>query len=62
MTTVTRISLGISLSIFLLSGVSLGAESADVGNFVKARIEIGEMMTNYFSGGRGYGDGGRPLT
>ncbi len=60
MTILTRISLAFALSIFLFSGISVGSESADVGKFVKARIAIGEMMTNYFSGGRGYGSGGRP--
>ena len=59
-TTLTRILLGVSLGIFLFSGVGLAAESAEVGKFVKARIEIGEMMTNYFKGGKGYGDGQRP--
>lgn len=28
--------------------------------FVNARIEIGEMMTNYFKGGQSYGEGQRP--
>ena len=59
-TTLTRIILGISLGIFLFSGTGLAAEPAEVGKFVKARIEIGEMMTNYFKGGKGYGDGQRP--
>ncbi len=59
-TTPTRIIAGICLSIFLFSGMSLAAETAEVGDFVKARIEIGEMMTNYFKGGKGYGDGQRP--
>ena len=58
--TLTRIIVGISFSIFLSAGSSLGADPSEVGKYVKARIEIGEMMTNYFSGGRGYGDGGRP--
>ncbi len=58
--TLTRMSLGISLSIFLCVGISLGADPSEVGTYVKARIAIGEMMTNYFSGGKGYGDGGRP--
>ena len=60
MSILTRITLGVILGSFLFGGVSFGAESTDVGKFVKARIEIGEMMTNYFSGGRGYGGGGRP--
>ncbi|MGB0909353.1 MAG: hypothetical protein ACPGYT_03250 [Nitrospirales bacterium] len=61
MTTIMpRIIVGISLSILLFAVNSFSAESADVGKFVKARIEIGEMMTNYFSSGKGYGGGGRP--
>ncbi len=60
MTTLTRIIISVSLSIFLFIGTSLGADPTEVEKYVKARIEIGEMMTNYFSGGRGYGDGGRP--
>lgn len=59
-TTLTRMILGISLSSFLLSGTGLATEPAEVEKFVKARIEIGEMMTNYFKGGKGYGDGQRP--
>ena len=59
-TTLTRSILGISLGIFLCAGTGLAADPAEVGNFVKARIEIGEMMTNYFKGGKGYGDGQRP--
>ncbi len=57
-TTLTRILMGIALSYVLFTGVSLGAEQEEVGKFVKARIEIGEMMMNYFSGGRSYGGGG----
>ena len=56
----TRIIVGICLSIFLFSGSSVAAEPTNIGNFVKSRIEIGEMMTNYFKGGKGYGDGQRP--
>lgn len=60
-TNLTRIVLGISLSIFLFSGTGLASEPTEVGKFVKARIEIGEMMMNYFSGDRSYGsDGQRP--
>ena len=57
--TMTRVIIGLSFGIFFMTGTGLGAEPIDVGKFVKARIEIGEMMTNYFSGGRGFG-GGRP--
>ena len=59
-TTLTRITLIISFGILLFAGVSLASDPAEVGKYVNARIEIGEMMTNYFSGGRGYGEGGRP--
>ena len=56
----TRIILAMSLSLMFLAGSDLAAEPVEVGKFVKARIEIGEMMMNYFSGGKGYGDGQRP--
>ncbi len=59
-TTLTKIIIGTCLSILLFSGTSLATEPTDVENFVKTRIEIGEMMTNYFKGGKGYGDGQRP--
>ncbi len=59
-TNLTRIIFGISLGIFLFAGTSLAAEPTEVGKFVKARIEIGEMMMNYFSDGRQYGEGQRP--
>jgi len=52
--------LGISLGLVLFAGNGLAAEPADVEKFVKARIEIGEMMTNYFKGGESYGQGQRP--
>lgn len=48
------------LGVVLCVGVVQAAEPAEVEQFVKARIEIGEMMTNYFEGGSGYGDGQRP--
>jgi uncharacterized protein YneF (UPF0154 family) len=48
-----RSIIGISLGVLLFSGVGLAAEPAEVEKFVKARIEIGEMMMNYFSGGEG---------
>ena len=59
-TTLTRIIFGVSLGIFLFSGASLATDPAEVGKFVKARIEIGEMMMNYFKGGERYGEGQRP--
>src|SRR5262247_4024563 len=49
----TRSIIGISLGVLLYSNTGLAAEPAEVEKFVKARIEIGEMMMNYFSGGEG---------
>ena len=51
---------GISLGIVLCAGAGLAAEPAEVEKFVKARIEIGEMMTNYFQGGERFKEGQRP--
>jgi hypothetical protein len=56
----TRNTIGLILGIGLFAGTSLAAEPADVEKFVKARIEIGEMMTNYFKGGESFGEGQRP--
>ena len=55
-----RIIIGIAFSIIFTANICLGAEPTEVGKFVKARIEIGEMMTSYFSGGGGYQGEGRP--
>jgi hypothetical protein len=52
--------MAISLSLMLCVGVAYAAEPAEVEKFVNARIEIGEMMTNYFKGGAGYSEGQRP--
>ncbi len=52
--------MAVSLSLMLCVGVGYAAEPAEVGKFVNARIEIGEMMTNYFKRGAGYGEGQRP--
>jgi len=51
---------GMVLGVALFSGVGLAAEPAEVEKFVKARIEIGEMMMNYFQGGERFGEGQRP--
>ncbi len=59
-TTLTRSIIGISLCGFLFLGTSLATEPVEIGNFIKSRIEIGEMMTSFFKGGKGYGDGQRP--
>ena len=50
----------LAISVVLGSGLSVAAEPADVEKFVKARIEIGEMMTNYFQGGERFKEGQRP--
>ncbi|MCW5785310.1 MAG: hypothetical protein KIT39_18495 [Nitrospirales bacterium] len=55
-----RMMIGMSLSVALFAGTGLATEPAEVEKYVKARIEIGEMMTNYFKGGKGYGEGQRP--
>jgi hypothetical protein len=55
-----RSMFGLSLSVVLFAGIGFATEPAEVEKFVKARIEIGEMMTNYFKGGTGYGNGQRP--
>lgn len=52
--------IGIALAVVLTVGVGLAAEPAEVEKFVKARIEIGEMMTSYFKGGERFGEGQRP--
>jgi hypothetical protein len=49
-TNLARIIIGIFLGLTLFTGTGLAAEPADVGKFVKARIDIGEMMMNYFKG------------
>jgi hypothetical protein len=59
-THLTRIIIGISMGLALFAGASLAAEPAEVGKFVKARIDIGEMMMNYFKDGERYGEGQRP--
>ncbi len=52
--------IGISLGVLLFSGVGLAAEPAEVDKFVMVRIDIGEMMMNYFQGGERYKEGQRP--
>jgi uncharacterized protein YneF (UPF0154 family) len=49
----TRNIIGVLLGVLLFVGAGFAAELAEVEKFVKARIEIGEMMMNYFSGGEG---------
>jgi len=55
-----RSIIGLALGVVLFAGGVLAAELAEVEKFVKARIEIGEMMMNYFQGGERFGEGQRP--
>lgn len=55
-----QLFLSVVSGIVLFAGVGLAAEPAEVEKFVKARIEIGEMMMNYFQGGERFGEGQRP--
>ncbi len=55
-----RCIIGISLGVVLFASAGLAAEPAEVEKFVKARIDIGEMMTNYFQGGERFKEGQRP--
>ena len=55
-----RMIIGMSLGVILFAGVARATEPTEVGKFVNARIEIGEMMTNYFQGGERYGEGRPP--
>jgi hypothetical protein len=52
--------IGLSLSVILLVGGAVAAEPAEVEKYVRARIDIGEMMTNYFKDGQRFGEGQRP--
>ncbi len=56
----TRVMIGISLAMGLLAGTGLAADPAEVEKLVNARVEVGEMMTNYFQGWERYGEGQRP--
>ena len=56
----SRLITGALLGLLVSSGTVLATEPADVEKYVNARIEIGEMMTNYFKGGESYGSGQRP--
>lgn len=50
----------LAIGLVLGAGATWAADPADVEKFVKARIEIGEMMTNYFTGGERFGEGQAP--
>ena len=56
----TRAITRLSLSVILFAGVGFAADPTEVEKYVRARIEIGEMMTNYFKGGERFGEGQRP--
>ena len=58
--TLTRFIIGISFGTLLFASAGFATEPADVEKFVNARIEIGEMMMNYFQGGTKSGEGQRP--
>jgi hypothetical protein len=57
---VTRALIAIGLGLVLGAGPSLAVEPAEVGKFVNARVEIGEMMMKYFQSGERFGEGQRP--
>ena len=58
---VTRLVIASLLGVLLIAGAGLATEPAEVEKFVKARIDIGEMMTKYFQGGgMSFGEGQRP--
>lgn len=52
--------IGLSFCLALSTSSGMAAEPAEVETFVKARIEIGEMMMDYFKGGERFGEGQRP--
>ncbi len=56
----TRYVGGMTVGMLLWSGAGWATEPAEVEKFVKARIEIGEMMSNYFKDGERFGEGQRP--
>lgn len=56
----TRYGLAMLAGIMLFAVVGLAAEPVEVEKFVMARIEIGEMMMNYFQGGAQFAEGQRP--
>jgi hypothetical protein len=57
----TRFVIASSVAVLLFAGLGLAAEPAEIEKFVKARIDIGEMMTKYFQGGgMSFGEGQRP--
>ena len=57
---VARYLLTALLSVPLFVGIGLAADPAEVEKFVRVRIEIGEMMMNYFKDEERFGEGQRP--
>ena len=53
-------AINVLVGLLLLAGPVSAAEPAEVEKFVNARIEIGEMMTNYFKDGGAFSGGQRP--
>jgi hypothetical protein len=56
----TVTAVGLALSVILSAGAGLAADPAEVEKYVRARIDIGEMMTNYFKDGETFGQGQAP--
>ena len=59
-TKLKRMIVGTFLAAPLSAGICVAAESAEVEKFVKARIEVGEMMTSYLQGGERFKEGQGP--
>jgi len=55
-----RYGLAIVVGAMLYAVVGVAAEPVEIEKFVKARIEIGEMMMNYFQNGTQFAEGQRP--
>jgi hypothetical protein len=55
----TTVALVVTMS--LSAAVGLAAEPGEVEKYVRARIDIGEMMTNYFKGGEGQRPSGEQM-
>ena len=53
-------TIGICFVVVLFAGLGFAADPDEMERFVKARIDIGEMMTNYFTGGERFKEGQRP--
>ena len=54
------VAAGIFFGLFLPAAGAIAAEPAEVEKYVRARIDIGEMMTDYFKGGEAFGQGQAP--